>query len=148
MNLIDKIRKDQLECRKKKDAIAASLLTTLIGEAAMVGKNKGNREPTDAEVIEVACKFLKNNKENQSIALDRQDNLWADLLSIEERHLNEYLPKQLSEKDISIALVGKFQKHSPTKGEMMKFLKENYAGQYDGKMAVKVVDDLLNNFKP
>ena len=36
--LIDLIKKDQLQARKNKESVAVSLLTTLIGDAEMVGK--------------------------------------------------------------------------------------------------------------
>lgn len=43
--LIVKIKHDQLVARKNRDQIESTLLTTLIGEADMVGKNNGNRDP-------------------------------------------------------------------------------------------------------
>ena len=51
--LIENLKEDQLIARKNRDQIKATLLTTLIGEAEMVGKNTGNRSPFDEEVVSV-----------------------------------------------------------------------------------------------
>ena len=57
--LLNKIKADQLAARKAKDGLATALLTTLIGDAEMVGKNAG-RLVTDEEVVAVIKKFIKN----------------------------------------------------------------------------------------
>ena len=49
--LINQIKSDALEARKARQTNTATLLTTLYSEASMVGKNDGNRESTDAEVL-------------------------------------------------------------------------------------------------
>ena len=64
MSLIEKIRVDQLASRKAAfnypatNKLQADLLTTLLGEEVMVGKNAGSRETTDAEVIAIVKKFI------------------------------------------------------------------------------------------
>jgi len=62
MTLMEQIKTAQVTARKT-GAQEASLLTTLLGEAAMVGKN-ANRETTDQEVVAVVKKFVKNIDEN------------------------------------------------------------------------------------
>jgi hypothetical protein len=59
MSLIQTIKADQVQARKARSA-SASILTTLIGEAEMIGKNAGDRESTDEEVIAIIKKFIKN----------------------------------------------------------------------------------------
>lgn len=78
--LIVKIKHDQLVARKNRDQIESTLLTTLIGEADMVGKNNGNRDPFDEEVISVVKKFLKGV--NETIAIPRE--IWSRCLSVRE----------------------------------------------------------------
>ena len=65
--LIEKIKHDQLVARKNRSTVESTLLTTLIGEADMVGKNNGNRDPFDEEVISVVKKFLKGVNETIDI---------------------------------------------------------------------------------
>ncbi len=67
----------------------ATLLSTLIAEAEMVGKNAGNRESTDDEVQQTIRKFLKNNQEAAAVIRD------AGRLAVLEREcavLTAYLP--------------------------------------------------------
>ena len=73
MSLIIEIKSAQLAARKARDSFTASSLTTLIGEAEMVGKNAG-REVTDAEVVAVLKKFVKNIDETTTV-LSREQPL-------------------------------------------------------------------------
>lgn len=133
MSLIKQIKQDQLAARLgTKNPHAASLLTTLIGEAEMVGKNAGNRESTDAEVVAVIKKFIKNIDETLEVLKFSSDGKVANLFE-EKRVLEEYLPRQLSEYELKAIAVAR--SNMP---DYMKYLKENHAGQYDGKLASQV----------
>ena len=133
MTLIDEIKQKQIAARKAGSA-EASLLTTLLGEAAMVGKNAG-RETTDQEVVAVVKKFIKNIDETVS-ALSSRGQDAASFLA-ERSVLERFLPLQLTE----LALVNIAQNHK-SMPEFMKFLKENHAGQYDGKLASIVAKNI------
>jgi uncharacterized protein len=56
MSMMDKLRADLLTARKERSDMTG-LLTALVGEAAMIGKNNGNRETTDEEVLRIVKKF-------------------------------------------------------------------------------------------
>lgn len=129
MSLMETIRAKQIAARKA-GTVEASLLTTLLGEAAMVGKN-ANRETTDQEVIAVVKKFVKNIDETISALTSRGGDASAFLS--ERETLVQFLPQQMDE--FLLAVVAKTQPDMPT---FMKYLKENFAGQYDGKTAAKV----------
>lgn len=126
MTLIEEIKQKQIAARKAGSA-EASLLTTLLGEAAMVGKNAG-RETTDQEVVAVVKKFIKNIDETVS-ALSSRGQDAASFLA-ERSVLERFLPLQLTE--LALVTIAENHKSMP---EFMKFLKENHAGQYDGKLA-------------
>lgn len=143
MSLLDKIKADQLSARKAKEAVKASLLTTLIGEASIIGKNDGNRESTDAEVIAVIRKFLKGIDESLRVAGDYRDDEKCTLLWEEKDALEAYLPRQMDQSELKRVLT-QFNAENANKGVLMKFLKDNFAGQYDGKLAATVVDQFLN----
>ena len=64
--ILEKIKNASLAARKAKEALAATLLTTLYSEAVNVGKNNGNRDTTDAEAVAVVKKFLKGVDETIS----------------------------------------------------------------------------------
>jgi uncharacterized protein len=135
MTLMQKIKQDQVEARKNRDTIRANLLTTLIGEAEMVGKNSGNRESTDAEVAAVIKKFVKNAEETLT-ALKAQGT-FNEAIAVEVGILNGYLPQQLSEYELKAIAEGR-----SGMPDFMKYLKDNYAGQYDGRLASQVAREV------
>jgi len=129
MTLMELIKAKQVQARKS-GSIEASLLTTLLGEAAMVGKNAG-RETNDAEVVAVVKKFVKNIDETVSALTSRGQD--AATFVAERDVLEQFLPVQLSEN--ALIEVAKCQPNMPA---FMKHLKENFAGKYDGKLASTV----------
>jgi uncharacterized protein len=134
MTLMNKIKTEQIEARKAGLPIA-SLYTTLLGEAAMVGKNAG-RDTTDAEVVAVVKKFIKNVDETVNALTTRNQDASAFLM--ERTVLEKFLPMQLSED--ALREVAKSQPNMPA---FMKHLKENFAGKYDGKLASTVAKQIF-----
>lgn len=146
--LIVKIKQDQLVARKNRDQIESTLLTTLIGEADMVGKNNGNRDPFDEEVISVVKKFLKGV--NETIAILEKSGHDVSQFEKEREILDSYLPTQLTFDQIltmieSAVLDGTIIKDKSFKGSAMKWLKIHYSGQYDGRIAAEVLDQLVES---
>lgn len=165
MTMLNKLKADQLTARKTKDTIAASLLTTLLGEATKVSDEdfkKGSTEITDEKVIVTIKKFLKNTEETKRI-LDAEfeqvmghspDSMKTSPLTDEGRVfmesrtakwqavkreiaiLGEYLPQQMDEAQLRAA-IDTFKAENPdaNMGGIMAHLKTNFAGLYDGKMA-------------
>lgn len=129
MSLMLKIKEKQVEARKAGSA-EASLYTTLLGEAAMVGKNAG-RDTTDDEVVAVVKKFIKNVDETIKALTDRNQD--AQQFISERAILEQFLPAQLSDSALR-EIAGGFD----SMPAFMKHLKENFAGQYDGKLASTV----------
>lgn len=147
MTLLSKIKQDQLQARKNRDSLKATLLTTLIGEATNIGKNDGNRETTDQEVTAVIQKFLKGI--NESISFLKNDNAGAhDTLNGEKSVLEAYLPRQLTLEQIQDIVsaqiaAGNLKRDPSLKGAAMKYLKETVPGQYDGKVAAQAIEFIL-----
>lgn len=135
---LNQIKDAQLVARKAKQTEKATLLTTLYAEAMTVGKNQGNRDSTDQEVLAVVQKFLKNNLEFQKVANE------AKLIELqqEEAILKQFMPKMLSE-DEMIAIIDAVKATSPSMKEIMAYFKDEYAGQYDGKMLSTLVKNAL-----
>lgn len=73
MNLIERIKADQLEARKSRDTVAAALLTTLIGEAMTLTDSElkdqtaGRIIDFDQKTTATTTKFLKNAKATREI---------------------------------------------------------------------------------
>ena len=149
--LIRQIKLDSLKARKaRKNDGKATLLSTLFSEASMVGKNDGNRESTDVEVIQIIKKFIKGLDETISLLSDRHGK---NAYEYTDEHiqaigiLRKYLPKQLSNSELKVEISKIMVEQDITDikkmGLVMKTLKENHEGQFDGKIASKLVRELL-----
>lgn len=143
MTLMQKIRVLQLEARKAGKATPSALYTTLLGEAAKIGKDDGNRDTTDAEVTALVKKFVKNIDE--TIAAISRNNGDASRQQVERQLLEALLPTQLTEEELTAhitAIVAGLQStgvDNPKMGDVMKVLKQRFDGQYDGKLASTII---------
>ena len=141
MSLLQQIKDDQLKARKEK-SWKAQVLTTLLGEAAMIGKNDGNRETNDVECIYIIKKFIKNMNETAKLCgMDDHTAMEIDLL-------NTYLPKGMDNTALVVAVnevilerIGTDSPHNM--GTVMKRMKELYEGQYDGRELSGIVKEVL-----
>ena len=149
MTLLERIRTEQIDARKNRDRLCrgaerASLLTTLLSEAQNVGLNDGKRESTDAEVIAVIKKFIKNIDETLAVA-PREELVW------ERKVLEGFLPSQLSDNELHAAVVSiveeihalEMVRNMQQMGKVMKTLKERFEGRFDGKKASEFVKAAL-----
>lgn len=143
MSLLAQIKADQLQARKNREALQASLLTTLIGEAEMVGKNQG-REVTDQEVQATIKKFLKGINETIEFCKKNQNAVGLATVEAEKAILTVYVPTQLTAEglkfvitEIHAGLLGASEKADM--GSIMKMLKTRFEGQYDAKLASTLI---------
>lgn len=144
--IITQIKADQLSARKAKDTLKASILTTLIGEAEMVGKN-AQRETTDQEVLAVIKKFIKNIDETLKV------RVLPELVS-EKLILSEYVPKQMTGTALqsmvaaSIMAVEKNSENALTVkdlGKVMKQIKQDWPdANFDGGEATQIIKSKLS----
>lgn len=144
--LMDQIRAAQLEARKTRNATKAGLLTTLIGEAAAIGKNDGNRETSDSEVLAVIKKFIKNIDLTLEAMQGRGRHDDEAVMIAEKEILEKFLPSQLSEdqlKAIVVALKNEYDAGPKDMGKILGTLKMRHGGQYDGKMASDITKTVL-----
>ena len=153
MVTLEKLRGDLLAARKARDEVAVGLLNPLVGEAAMIGKNAGNRETTPEETQRVIKKFLDGARETREILAKQPPAPGAGLtaeetplrkLDREIRILEAYMPQQMTEAELREAITA-FKGENPgaQMGQYMAHLKANYAGKYDGKQANQIVKSVL-----
>ena len=145
--LINQIKSDALIARKARKTDTATLLTTLYSEASIIGKNAGNRESTDTEVLQVIEKFIKNANEVKNILL--KNNKDVSRVDNEILVLSKYLPQKMSYEELEnvvreIVEVFKGINMQMKMSNIMAKLKENYSGMYDGKLASEIVKKGLN----
>lgn len=142
MSTLLKIKEDQLAARKAKNTNEATLLTTLLAESVIVGKNQG-RDSTDEEVIAVVKKFIKNNA--QYISDIGSSNAELKMKLEEEKAiLSRYIPSQLTDEQLTHIVRDIITNDSSANmGSIMKSVKSSYEGQYDGKLLSSIVKSLL-----
>lgn len=141
MTLIELIKTEHNRCRTtNKDA--ALCLGTFIAECEKIGKDDGNRQPTDSEVTSMLQKFIKNIDECLTYRPDDEK------LQAERKWLEVFLPKQLTEDEI-VEIINTFiddnnlsidRKHM---GAVMKYFRQNYEGCFDGALVSRKVREIL-----
>jgi len=139
--LFDQLKKDRIQALKDKQVIKKDVLGVVIGDAAKEDKN-----PSDEKVIATIKKILKGVEELKEHilkagAIETHDTYIQ--CEIEREVLESYLPKQLNRSGIEIAIKAAINLGENNIGSIMKYLKENYAGRYDGKLASEVAKELL-----
>jgi len=144
MSLLAQLKKDALVARKNAATVRATLLSTLIAEAEMVGKNAGNRESTDDEVQATLRKFLKNNQEALAVI---KDEARRAVLADEAAILAEYLPPMATEADVKAfiaeTVAGLADRSPKSMGAVMGALKTRFGTGFDAKQANAWVREAL-----
>lgn len=146
MTNLTQIKNEQLQARKAKDTVKATLLTTFIGEIQGRVTSLPIDKRTDAKESEIiqACltSFLKQNRESQSLVKDVEK---LDVLKQEEQILIVYEPQRMSVDEIKAALQAKFPElNEKNKGPAIGYLKKEYGDKIDGSVAKQVVESMLN----
>jgi len=141
--ILKKIKEDNLQARKEKNREVSKILTTLVGEIEMVGKNNGNRETNEVETIQIIEKFKKNAEQTYNLmsGSDSKDlEKYVKEISIYE----SYLPKKMTQEELTLIIQDIINHDSNVNiGKIMSNLKNNYNGMYDGKVASRIARELV-----
>lgn len=134
------ILKDALKvAMKSQDKLRMETIRALLSEIQYEEMQKSVTDLSESEASIVLQREVK--KRQEAIGFEEQANrpeAKAKLLG-EIAIIEEFLPKQLSVDELEKALVEyKTQNPGAVMGGAMKFLKERYAGQYDGKSASEI----------
>lgn len=144
MSLYKTLKAHQLQARKDKDVLKAALLTTLMGEVQ--GSSTGNGIPeydedgvlkvADESVLSVIKKFIKNTNEFIRV----KDNPTSRQ---EVEILQAYLPKQLSDEELKVAIGFILADCQLEGGKRMGFvmgqLKQQYPDQFDASKVKGII---------
>lgn len=123
------------------------LINSAIKSADIDARPSGKDKITDAEILTVLVKMVKQRRDSveQFSAGGRHD--LADTELAEIVIIEAYLPKQMSEDDTRAAITGVIAEVGAASvkdmGKVMAALKEKYAGQMDFGKANGVVKGLL-----
>ena len=119
------------------------LIAAAIKDRDIAARGLGKSEATDAELLELFAKMIKQREESVKIYADAGR---ADLAKQEAEEIDiirEYLPKQLSETDTQNAIAEAIAETGASSvkdmGKVMAALKSHYAGQMDFAKASALV---------
>ena len=147
--LEQQIQEDIKAAMKAKDTVALAATRAIKGEILLFKTAEGgSRDVTDADVLKMIQKLIKQRKESaeQFTAAGRQE--LADNELAEAAAMEKYLPRQLSVDEVKarvreiIAQVGATSIRDM--GKVMGAANKALAGQSDGRMVSTVVKELLS----
>lgn len=139
--LINDLKKANLLAMKSKDKNARACLSTVISKVMLleIENRKNNLETTDADVVRLIQKTIKELKDEMKMFAEggRDESAKGSQYQIDV--LSKYLPQMMSEDEIRKVIDGLEDKSM--KNVMMTFKKE-YAGKVDMSLVSKIVRSL------
>jgi len=119
------------------------LVSAAIKDRDIAARTAGKGEATEAELLELFAKMIKQREESEKIYADAGRADLAKQESEEIEIIREFLPKQLSDKEMEKAIASAIAESNATgvkdMGKVMAALKARYAGQMDFAKASALV---------
>lgn len=148
MELEKQIQADMMAAMKAHETVRLAALRG-IKAAILLAKTSegGNGEVTDADIVKIIGKLVKQRKESAEIYSQQNRPELAENELAEAASMEVYLPKQLSEAEVEeelkkiIAEVGASKPSDM--GKVMGTATKRLAGQADGKLISTIVKRLL-----
>lgn len=142
MTLSERINNDLKEAMKSKDSFRLSVIRMVKG-AMQLAKPNPREELTDDDVITVISKQIKmrNDSIKEFEAAGRSDLVEQNKKEIEI--LNTYMPKQLSEEELTEIIDKAFEEVKPTSQKDMGLIMKNISPLVKGKADMSLVNKLV-----
>jgi uncharacterized protein len=119
------------------------LISAAIKDRDIAARGLGKAEASDAELLELLAKMIKQREESEKIYTQAGRAELAQQESEEIAIIREFLPRQLSEADIQQAIGAAIEEAGASSvndmGKVMAALKARYAGQMDFAKASAMV---------
>ena len=142
MTLSERINNDLKEAMKSKDSFRLSVIRMVKG-AMQLAKPNPREELTYDDVITVISKQIKmrNDSIKEFEAAGRSDLVEQNKKEIEI--LNTYMPKQLSEEELTEIIDKVFEEVKPTSQKDMGLIMKNISPLVKGKADMSLVNKLV-----
>ena len=131
------------KAQDKRRVSTLRLVSAAIKDRDIAARTAGKGEATDAELLELFAKMIKQREELEKIYRDAGRAELAQQEAEEIAIIREFLPKQLSEADTQKAIAAAIAEAGATSvkdmGKVMAALKSRYAGQMDFAKASALV---------
>jgi uncharacterized protein len=131
------------KAQDKRRVSTLRMMSAAIKDRDIAARTAGKTEATDAELLDLLAKMIKQREESQKIYEDAGRAELATQESEEIAIIREFLPKQLSgaetDKAITDAIAEAGAASVKDMGKVMAVLKARYAGQMDFSKASAAV---------
>lgn len=142
------IQADMMSAMKAKDSIKVTSLRAIKAAIMLAKTAEGFKEITDQEIVKIIQKLVKQRKESAQQYIDAGRQELADNEIAEIACMEIYLPKQLSESELTTELQKIIDEVGASKpsdmGKVMGIATKRLMGLADGKMISTKVKQLLN----
>jgi uncharacterized protein YqeY len=127
--------KTATKAQDKRRVSTLRLVSAAIKDRDIAARTAGKGEATDAELLELFAKMIKQREESEKIYRDAGRAELAQQEAEEIVIIREFLPKQFSEADMQKAIADAIVEAGATSvkdmGKVMAALKSRYAGRMD-----------------
>lgn len=139
--IIDEIKKANVEALKNRDSNLRSIYSIVINKYMQLSINSRTtgKEVTDAEVVNMIAKTIKELDEEQANYTKVGNTEEAKNIELQKQALSTYLPEMLSKEKIKEIIMTIEDKTVPS---VMRYFKTNYNGQCDMKDVSEVLKNL------
>jgi len=135
--------KDATKAQDKRRVSTLRMVSAAIKDRDIAARGTGKGTATDAELLELLAKMIKQRAESQKIYADAGRAELATQEAEEIVIIREFLPQQLSPADVDKAIAAAIAETAAASvkdmGKVMAVLKDRHAGQMDfGKASAAV----------
>lgn len=144
--LLIQLRKENMQAMKDHDSLKKGVLSLLISAIALAEKEAGKTLEKEEELAYVQRELKQTRETLAETPASRQDLIDETNKKIEL--LESYLPRQLSDEEITAAIEGILKEKGlePVKrsqGIVMKEMMAKFKGQTDGKTVNRILGTIL-----
>ena len=148
MELEKQIQADMVAAMKAKETVRLAALRGIKAAILLAQTSEGsNGEITDADIVKIIGKLVKQRKESAEIYTQQNRPELAENELAEAAAMETYLPKQLSEEETEAELKKIIAETGASTmadmGKVMGIATKRLAGQADGKLISAIVRKLL-----
>ena len=140
--------KHATKAQDKRRISTLRLISAAIKDRDIAARTAGKTQATDAELLELLAKMIKQREESEKIYADAGRAELAKQEGEEIVIIREFLPKQLSDQEMEKAIADAIAKSGAASvkdmGKVMAELKARYAGQMDFARASALVKAKLS----
>lgn len=141
----NRLNDDLKSAMKSKDTLRLSVIRLVKKYVQELETSVGhNGEATDAEIMKIINKLVKQGKDSAEQYKSAGRNELYDEEMLQVAVLEKYLPKQMSEDEISVEIDKVMSETGSTNmGVLMKELNSRLAGRADGKTISRILKTKL-----